>query len=92
MLLSSPRLHPEGGQVLTHLEWPEEQVEFSGFNVHREAADEQRPDLGTETIVVRARLDRKDGVDGSSFRQATGILLELREEFSISWAFGHRGK
>lgn len=37
-----------GGWAQTHLEWPEEQVEFSGFNVHREATDEQCPDLKTE--------------------------------------------
>lgn len=45
-----------GGWVQTHLEWPEEQVEFSGFDVHREATDKQCPDLGTETTVVRAKL------------------------------------
>lgn len=51
-----------GGWVHTHLERPEEQIEFSGLNVHREATDEQRPDLGTESTVVRARLtDRNDG-------------------------------
>jgi hypothetical protein len=52
---------PGRGWVLTHLEWPEEQVKFSGFNVHGEATDEQCPDLGTETTVVRARLDRNGG-------------------------------
>lgn len=57
---------PGGGWVQTHLEWPEEKVEFSGFNVHREAADEQCPDLGTETTVVRASLT-EDKDDGFSF-------------------------
>lgn len=37
---------PMGGWVQTHFERPEEQVEFSGFNIHREPTDEQCPDLG----------------------------------------------
>ena len=49
------------GWAQTHLERPEEQIEFSGFNVHREATDEQCPDLGTETTEVRARLTEGEG-------------------------------
>lgn len=77
MLRLHPRLHPRVcGWAQTHLEWPEQQVEFSGFNVHREATDEQCPDLGTETTEVRARL-----TEGEDW-----ILPELREEICIFWA------
>ena len=42
-----------GSSILTHLEWTEEHVEFSRFNIHREATDKQCADLETETTVVR---------------------------------------
>ena len=44
-----------GGWVQTHFERPEEQVELSGFNVHREPTDPQRPDLLLRQGAARAR-------------------------------------
>lgn len=64
-----------GSWILTHLERPEEQVEFSRFNIHGEAADKQCPDLETETAMVRVRVrvDRK----GRVFNHEVGLTEEL---------------
>lgn len=72
-----------GGWVQTHLEWPEEQVEFSGFDVHREATDKQCPDLGTETTVVRAKLTEEQRMTALP-SEGTRILPGLKEELRIS--------
>lgn len=61
--------HPVPTQAPTHLEGPEEEVEFSGLNVQREATDKQRSHLRDRAVRPDSQTWPGEGLGSAALAQ-----------------------